>query len=124
MNYKVLNSGFTRSDVRNLTEENFAKLGDVINAGGNGYQAEIDQRDAINAMIATLDAESQSRFLAMHAEEVNACIQKTQDRTAELNRQTAEINHQTLQSEINNAQIYSWVFGAIFLLVVLFAIAR
>ncbi|NMZ54181.1 hypothetical protein [Pseudomonas lundensis] len=131
MRKEFLTSDFTRSDVRGLAERNFEEIGNAVRDGANGYQLEIDQKDAISNMISSWDIESQNRFLSMHAEEVNACIQKTMDSVAEINRntaetirKTAEINQQALQNEFTSSQVYSWIIGLVFLSIMMIVIFK
>ncbi len=124
MSRDLLTQGFTRADVRRMVKRNYDEIGDVVRGGGNGYQIEIDQQDEIQAMIANWDADSRNRFLSMHAEEVNACVRETMDKTAETERRTAEINQQSLQQEFSNANAYSWMIGLVFIVVMILILAR
>ena len=73
-----------RASIRQLAEKEAEELLKIAREGGNVYQKSLDQKDEIEAFVNTLSPDDQARFHSIYTEEVDACTNKTIDRTNNL----------------------------------------
>jgi hypothetical protein len=103
---------FDRKTVRALAEANSLELRNIALAGGNPYQKSLDQKDKINALVASMSEDDAVSFLNMYTEELNACTLKTNDETNQILIETASRNH--------SADVIAGTVGLIILFYVIF----
>ena len=105
-----------RCAVRALAEKHSQELQQVSNAGGNQYQAALDQQDNIVEFTSSMTEEDATAFIIMYAEELDACTQTTIDKTNKILVETEANNH--------TVEAIGGVIGFIILLFIIFSILK
>lgn len=81
----------SRTEIRQLAEDNHQARVSVAEAGGNVYQTSLDQMDKIQNYVALLPFEDGTLFLTMYNEECAAIVGHTQHRIEEINNRITEL---------------------------------
>lgn len=106
-----------RKSVRAYVAKESAELREVAEAGGNVYQASLDQQDRVHQMIAGFSDEEKAAFLTVYAEEVQASASQTGD-------EASRVLEQAARQEAANAQAAGVLGGMVFLGVIIFLFLR